>query len=83
MATILTTEARSGQAGVELTPPPLWSSPSDLAWRAGRAVAGMSDIVKATQGRSYSVNLWTAGNTKCVVRFSGRDLSTVTVDREG
>lgn len=88
MATDLTDEAQAGQKaarGVNLPalPPYMFSSPAWLGYMAGTWVAEHSDVVNATAGRGYSVNVLIAGSEALIVSFSGKDLETVRIERKG
>lgn len=68
MATILTEPAQAGYDpttdGTIKPNPYLFSSPSFYAFEAGRRMwaMGFTRPIKATMGRGYTVNLWTASN---------------------
>jgi hypothetical protein len=62
--------------------PHIWSSPSWLAFQAGRALHrhGASAPVTARMSRGFSIRVRTSGQTDFVVKF-GPDLLCTTVER--
>lgn len=82
MATNLTAECKAGyQAPITDRPPYLFSSAAWLGFMAGRQVAAMSGIKRASMGRGYTVNIETTGGNRVVVAFAKPDLTTMTVTR--
>lgn len=87
MATILTEPAQAGYdptADGTIKPNPhLFSSPSFYAFEAGRRMWAMGYLrpVKATMGRGYSVNLWTADNQFRATFPGDDDMRRITVER--
>lgn len=63
MATIVTGAAEAGYER-EASNPFLHSSPNWMAYAAGQAMnrCGYTKPVRATMGRGYQVNVWTAAN---------------------
>ncbi len=64
-------------------PPPslLFSSPLWLAYHAGKAVSSMTRPVKASMSRGYSVRLEMGSGAEAIVRFTGKALDKVSVER--
>lgn len=72
----------SAQAGYDRAPDTtLWSSPCWLAYQAGKAVSAMTRPVKAHMSRGYSVRLELGSGTQVLVRFSGKELDSFTIER--
>lgn len=84
MTTTITTEAQAGfDDGATRTNQHLFSSAAWMAHEAGNALynRGFTRPVKATMGRGYSINIWTAAN-QFIVRFS-KALIVCEVERKG
>lgn len=91
MATTITTptiegydaSAANAAGGPESRNPHMCSSPNWFAFHAGRRLwtLGMTRPIKATMGRGYSVNVWTAAS-RFKVSFPGDDfIRDIVVDR--
>jgi len=71
MATIITEAARSGYRDPTNKNPFPHSSPAWYGFEAGRTHrrSGRTEIIKATMGRGYTVNLETASRMRLVAKF--------------
>lgn len=80
-ADIMTTACQDGQNANPGPVPFLWSSDLWMAFRAGQQMTGTSLVVACRKSRGHSVKAETIGGSVFTVRFAGKDLSSITVDR--
>lgn len=64
--------------------PYLWSSPSWLAWHAGREAGrmGLAEITACSTSRGNTIKLTTAGGFKWLAKFSGAKLGKCSVESD-
>jgi hypothetical protein len=81
MTDIMTTACQDGQNANPGPAPHLWSSDLWMAFRAGQQMAGTSLVVRCRKSRGHSIRAETIGGNAFIVKFAGKNLSSITVDR--
>ena len=61
--------------------PYLFSSDSWMAFQAGRRIVAMCRPVKCRKSRGYSIVIETSGGSTCTLKFTGKNLETITMER--
>jgi hypothetical protein len=52
-----------------------------MAFRAGQQMTGTSVVVRCRKSRGHSIKAETIGGNTFTVKFAGKDLSSITVNR--